>query len=80
MTDVLQSIIELLVNGLVAMGKGIGSGLNQTVTSMFLDTTGSTTTLSTFGGIIVVFAAISLAIGLTQLVYHFVTSLGSGGH
>ena len=40
---------------------GIGSGLSALVSNIFLDTTGSTTQLSVFGGIIVVFAGVALA-------------------
>lgn len=84
MTSLLTEIIQLLVGGISEFGKGIGSSLNNCVTSMFLVTSGSgenaTTSLSVFGGIVVIFAAIGLAVGLTKLVYHFVTSLGGTGN
>lgn len=85
MTSVLGQIIELLTEGLVSMGKGIGGGINSIVSDMFIVTTtdsaGVTTqTLSTFGSIVIVFCAISLAIGLTKLIYHFLTSLGATGN
>ena len=83
-TSLLTEIIQLLVGGITELGKGIGSGLNNCVTSMFLTTTGdgssAATHLSVFGGIVVIFAAIALAVGLTKLVYHFVTSLGGTGN
>lgn len=83
MTNLLTEIIQLLVGGISEMGKGIGAGLNNAVTSMFLTTNGTgesaTTSLSVFGGIVVIFAAIALAVGLTKLVYHFVTNLGGTG-
>lgn len=84
MTSLLTEIIQLLVGGITELGKGIGSGLNNCVTSMFLVTSGTgenvTTSLSVFGGIVVIFSAIGLAVGLTKLVYHFVTSLGGTGN
>ena len=83
MDGILTEIIQLLVSGVTNMGKGIGNGLNETIKAMFLTTTGdgasAVTKLSTFGGIVAVFGGIALAVGLTKLVYHFVTSLGANG-
>ena len=77
MSGVLQEIISLLVSGITQLATGIGSGLKSLVEAIFLDTSGTTTTLSTFGGIVVVFAGIALAIGLCRWVMNFVTSLGA---
>ncbi len=80
-TQIMQSIIEILVGGITQVAQGIGSGLSTLAQSVFLQTTGTgesaTTTLSTFGVLIVVFAGISLAIGLSRWVVNFVASLGS---
>lgn len=80
-TQIMQSIIEILVGGITQVAQGIGSGLSTLAQSVFLQTTGSgdsaTTTLSTFGVLIVVFAGISLAIGLSRWVVNFVASLGA---
>ena len=85
MSSVLEQIITLLTSGLVSMGKGVGGALNSIVSDMFIVTTtdsaGVTTqTLSVFGSVVIVFCAISLAIGLTKLIYHFLTSLGATGN
>lgn len=77
MSAVLQEIITLLVSGISQMATGIGSGLNALVNAIFLDTTGTSPVLSTFGGLIVVFAGIALAIGLSRFVVNWVTSLGN---
>ena len=79
MTAVLQEIISLLVGGLTQMATGIGSGLTALVSNIFLETDGTTgaQSLSVFGGIIVVFAGIALAIGLSRFVVNWVTSLGN---
>lgn len=77
MTAVLQEIISLLVSGISQMATGIGSGLTALVTNIFLDTSGASPVLSTFGGLIVVFAGIALAIGLCRWVTNWVTSLGN---
>ena len=79
--DMMKSIIEILVGGITEMAKGIGGGLSTLAQSIFLQTTGegasATTSLSTFGILIVVFAGISLAVGLSRWVVNFVASLGA---
>lgn len=79
--EMMKSIIEILVGGITEMAKGIGGGLSSLAQSIFLQTTGegaqATTSLSTFGILIVVFAGISLAVGLSRWVVNFVASLGA---
>lgn len=79
MSAVLQEIITLLVGGIEQMATGIGQGLSALANSIFLETPSGSTTpqLSTFGGLIVVFAGIALAIGLSRFVVNWVTSLGN---
>lgn len=77
MTQVLSEIISILVGGITGMATGLGEGLTALVTSIFLDSTGDTIKLSVFGGVIIVFAGISLAIGLSRWVVNWVTSLGN---
>ena len=78
--QMLQAIIEILVGGITGIAQGIGSGLTTLASSIFLTTTtgsgGETTTLSTFAVLTIVFAGISLAIGLSRLVVRWVSSLG----
>lgn len=76
MTAVLQEIITLLTSGLSSMATGIGQGFNAFMGAIFLDTSGSNPVLSTTGGIIVVFAAIALSIGLGRLVANYLFGLG----
>lgn len=78
MQAVLTEIISLLVGGIQGIASGVGSGLSTLATSVFLTESEGTQNLSAFGGIIVVFAGISLAIGLCRLVVKWVSSLG--GH
>ena len=77
MSSVLQEIITLLTSGISQMATGIGGGLKALVEAIFLDTSGASPVLSTFGGIVVVFAGIALAIGLSRFVVNWVTSLGN---
>lgn len=77
MTSILTEIVQILVGGIQGMATGIGSGLNQMATSLFIDTTGNTQTLSVFGGLVAVFGGIALAVGLTTLVTKWIMSLGA---
>ena len=79
--QIMQAIIEILVGGISGVATGIGQGLSTLAQSVFLQTTGTgesaTTSLSTFGVLVVVFAGISLAIGLSRWVVNFIASLGA---
>lgn len=80
MSAVLTEIISLLVAGISGIATGIGSGLQALVTNIFLTGSGTTESpyaLSTFGGVIIIFAGVSLAIGLSRMVVNWVTSLGN---
>ena len=76
MSSVLQEIITLLTSGLSQMATGIGTGFQAFMSAIFLDTTGTNPVLSTTGGIIVIFAAIALSIGLGRLVANYLFGLG----
>lgn len=79
MTTVLTEIITTMVGGISGIATGIGQGLADLVGNIFLTTSesGEVTGLSVFGGVIVVFAGISLAIGLSRWVVNWVTSFGA---
>ena len=76
----LKDIISILVGGLVDFGQGSGTALSKLVQSVFLVTSGdgssATTTLSVFGVLIIIFAAVSLAVGMSRWSVNFITSLG----
>ena len=77
MGTLLTEIITLMVGGITGIAEGVGAGLSTLATSIFLTGTGETQTLSVFGSLVVIFAGISLAIGLSRWVLNFVTSLGA---
>lgn len=81
MDTLLSEIIRLLVGGITGISTGVGKGLSELAQNIFLTTTGSgetaVTELSVFGSLIVIFAGISLAIGLSKFIVNFVTSLGA---
>lgn len=75
--QIMKEIIQILVSGITSVAEGIGGGLSSLATSIFLTTTESGQVLSVFGILIVVFAGISLAVGLCRWVVNFITSLGA---
>lgn len=80
MSNVLTEFINLLVGGIVDLGKGIAEGVAEMAKALFLETDATThavTGLSVFGGIVAIFAGIALAVGITTRVYTWVTSLGN---
>lgn len=72
--EILTQIITILVGGITGIAEGIGSGLSTLASSIFLGAQG---TLSVFGTLVIVFAGISLAMGLCRWVLNFITSLGA---
>ena len=77
MSSILTEIISLLTGGITGIATGVGSGVSSLVNSIFVDSTGTNPALTAFGGIVVVFAGVSLAIGLCRWVMNFLTSLGA---
>ena len=73
---IMTEIIGIIVSGLTGIGEGIGGALSSMATAIFLQGSGDAKTLSVFGTLIVVFAGISLAFGLTRWVLNFVASFG----
>ena len=77
MGAIVTEIVDILTSGIAGIATGIGGGLATLVQNIFLDVEGDTKKLSLFGGVIVVFAGVSLAIGLSKWVLSWVTSLGA---
>lgn len=75
-TAILTAIIEILTGGLTEIGGAVGQALSSLANSVFIDSSGTTPTLSTFGSLVVVFAGISLGLALVRWVINFITSLG----
>lgn len=79
MEVILQEIITLLFGGITGIANAVGTGLSLLVKSIFLEVseTGDPVGLSIFGGVIVIFAGVALAIGLSRMVVAWVQSLGN---
>lgn len=75
MTAILEQIISILVAGITGIATGVGQGLTTLAQNLFLGTEPGS--LSVFGGLVVVFAGISLALGLCRWVVDWITSLGA---
>lgn len=79
--EIVQDIVEILVAGLTELGTGIGSGIANFVNSLAFQTTGegssATTELSVFFVMVLVFAGVALAIGLTTRIFQWLSSLGN---
>ena len=58
---ILGEIIGILTSGIVPLGEGIGAGLSNLATAIFLSGTGDELRLSVFGGVIIIFAGVALA-------------------
>lgn len=79
MGNVLSEFMQLLVGGITELATGIASGVAEMAKALFLEVSeqGAVTGLSVFGGIVAIFAGISLAVGITTRVYIWITSLGN---
>ncbi len=79
MGAILTDFIELLVGGITELAAGIGAGVNGYVQDLFLEVSdqGAITGLSTFGGVVAIFGGISLAVGLTTLIFNWIRSIGN---
>lgn len=79
MSAVLTEFIGLLVGGISELAGGLGTGIQQYVTDLFLTTgeSGTITGLSTFGGVVAIFGGIALSVGLTTLIFNWVRSIGN---
>ena len=77
MANALSQFVDILVGGIVDLAEGIATGVSTMAEKLFLTVSdGSVTGLSTFGGIVAIFAGLALAVGITTRVYLWITSLG----
>lgn len=77
MDGILSEIIQLLTGGLTEMATGIGSGLNEFAQAIFLTGEAGAEQLSIYGGLIVIWSSLALAIGIGRMVLAWLQSLGN---
>lgn len=76
-TQILTAILEILFGAFTQTGTAMGGALSNFAQSIFVTTTGETSSLSIFAAILVTFAAISLALSLFRWVLNWLTSWGN---
>lgn len=76
--DILSEIIRIMTGGIASFGQGLGSGIQAIVQALFvnIDSTTGTQTLTVFGTLTVVFAALALCVGITRKIFGWVVTLG----
>lgn len=75
--NIVAEIVNILVSGLTSLGTGIGSGIANFASSLAFQGTGDQQTLSVYFVLVLVFAGVSLAIGLTTKIFNWLSSLGN---
>ena len=71
--EILAEIIEILVSGFTTFATGLGSGLNAFAENIFVTVgEGGAMELTTMGILIVVFAGISITVGVSRWILNFV--------
>ena len=80
-TNLVTEIVEILVAGISELGSGIGSGITNFVQSLAFVTVGegtsATTSISPYFVLVLVFAGVALAVGLTTRIFTWLSSLGN---
>lgn len=74
--EIVSEIVQILVSGLTSLGTGIGSGIANFATALAFTGSGDNQTLSVYFVLVIVFAGVSLAIGLTTKIFNWLSNLG----
>lgn len=78
MQNLINEIVTGLTSGITSFATAFGTGIQNIVTSLFCEMTeGQITGLSSFGIVVIVFAGVSLVIGITTRIFMWITSLGN---
>ena len=78
--NILQELIGYLVSGITGIASGLGTGITALVKAFFVSGTGAENdpyTLTVFGALVAIFGGISLAVGISRLIFNWVSSLGA---
>lgn len=76
-TEIVTEIVDILVSGITQLGTGIGTGVANFAQSLAFTGTGENQELSVYFVLVIVFAGVALAIGLTTLIFNWLSSLGN---
>ena len=78
--SILTELIGYLVGGITGIATGLGSGITALVKAFFVSGTGAENdpyTLTVFGAVVAIFGGISLAVGISRLIFNWIASLGA---
>lgn len=75
--EIVTQILQILFSGFSTTATSMGSAISSMVQNLFLVTSEGSTTLSTFGTLVVVFAAVTLSLALFRWTLNFITSFGN---
>lgn len=76
-TEIVGEVVDILVAGLTDLGAGIGSGISSFVTSLAFTGSDDAQTLSVYFIMVLVFAGVALAVGLTTKIFNWLSNLGN---
>lgn len=68
----LEQMLQILVGGFTTVAEGMGTGISTLVSNLLF----SGTTLSPFMGVVLIFGAVALALGLCRWVVNLLGSFG----
>lgn len=71
-----QEMFEILGSGFASWAQAFGSGIQEFISNLWITTVEGVAGLSTFAQVALAFMAISMAIGLSYVIFNFLRSLG----
>lgn len=74
--ELVQEMFEILGSGFTSWAQAFGTGIQSFISNLWLTTVEGVSQLSTFGQVALAFMAISMAIGLSYVIFNFLRSLG----
>lgn len=74
-SDIVSQIIEILTSGITSFAQGIGTGIAASAKAMAFNSDG--TAFNVFFILVLVFAGVSLCVGITTLLFNWLSGLGS---
>ena len=76
--SIVKAILDILLSGLTETATSMGKGINDFITSLFVNVGESAASLTIFGQVALAFMGVALALGLCYGILNFVTSMGKG--
>lgn len=77
-SEILAQVISIITGGIVEVATAMGTGVSTLVQNIAFTGTGETQELSLFFILVLVFAGVSLALGLARLIINWIQGLTGG--